>query len=101
MPKKSEVLRFPRLSDPLCGNLCNKETYLADVMDFTHAGGNNWILVLSGINTKLMGYYRLGYKDFTTHSTLNELGKLVTKFGIPRQLIMDIYSILGAGNLWK
>ena len=101
MPKKSEVLLFMILPDPLRNIWCNKEPFLADIMEFTHNGGMRWWLVLYGVKKKLIYSYRLGYKDVNPHLTLYVFGGFVIEHGITRQLIMDSHSILGADNLWK
>ena len=38
MPKKSAVVRFPSLSDPMPGICCNKEKNSVGMLDNTHAG---------------------------------------------------------------
>ena len=78
-----------------------KETISVDTMEFTHAGGNRSGLVFYGINSKLVAYHGLGYKESTTRSNLYDLVQFMYEQGIPRQLVMDSHSILGTGNLWK
>ena len=36
VPKKSALVRFPRLPDPMCDIFCNKEKFYVDVMEDTH-----------------------------------------------------------------
>ena len=48
-----------------------------------------------------MEHYRLGYKDPTDHSTIYTLGQFIYEHDIPRHIVADIHSLLGAGNLWK
>ena len=38
MTKKSAVVRFPRLSDPMLGIHRNKETFSVDLLENNHAG---------------------------------------------------------------
>ena len=58
-------------------------------------------MVFYGAKTKLMVYFRLGDKDTTYHSTLDTLGQFIDEYGIPRKIIINSHSILGAGSLWK
>ena len=48
-----------------------------------------------------MEHYRLGYKDPTDHSTIYTLGQFIYENDIPRHIVADIHSILGAGNIWN
>ena len=38
IPKNATVVRFPSLTDPIRGIFRNMETFLVDVIDFTHTG---------------------------------------------------------------
>ena len=38
IPKKSAVVRFPSLPDPMRSTICNKESFSVDVMEDTHTG---------------------------------------------------------------
>ena len=58
MPKKSAVVRFPSLSDPMCSISCNKDTFSVDLLENTHAGKNRWGLVFYIVKSKLLAYYR-------------------------------------------
>ena len=62
MPKKYVVVKFTSLPDPMCGIRCNKKTFSVDVTEDTYAGGKRWVLVFYGLNSKLLYYYRLGFK---------------------------------------
>ena len=70
-------------------------------MEFIHNGGSRWVLVLYGLNKKLMAYYRIWFKDPITHSTLYVIYQFITNHGIPRHFIMNSHSVLGKGTLWK
>ena len=48
-----------------------------------------------------MAYYRLGFQDPTDSSILDVLGQFIADNGIPRPLITDSHSILGAGKKRK
>ena len=48
-----------------------------------------------------MAYSIIGSKDPTNHSTIYALVQLISEQGIPRKLITDSHSILGAGKKWK
>ena len=99
--KKSSVVRFPSLPDKMHDTSCNKETFYVEVTEDTHYGKNRWGLVFYGVKSKLLDSYRLGLKEPTNSSTLDDLGQFIAENGIPRQLIADSYSILGAGKKWK
>ena len=73
IPKKSAMVILPSLSDPMRGILRNKETFSVDLLENTHTGKKRWGLVLYGVKSKLLDYYRLGYKDPTSASTLDAL----------------------------
>ena len=73
MPKKSVVVRFTSLYDPMRGICRNKETFSLDLLDNTHAGKKRWGLVFYGVKSKLLAYHRLGPKDPTTRSALDAL----------------------------
>ena len=72
-----------------------------DVTEITHSGKNYWGLVFYDVKSKLLAYYILGFKYPTTTLNLDALGQLISEHGIPRQLITDIHSVLGAGKQWK
>ena len=95
------MVRFPRLSDPICGIHCNKETFSVGLLDNTHAGKKRWGLVFYGVKSKLLYYYRLGFKYPTSASTLYALGNFIAEHGIPRMIIMDSDGVLGAGEKLK
>ena len=46
-------------------------------------------------------YLRLGGKPPITHSTLNDLGKFIAAYFIPKKFIIYIQNIFGADGLWK
>ena len=70
-------------------------------MEITQSGEKYWGLVFYGLKSKLLAYYILGSKQPTNTSTLYALGQLIHKHGIPRQLVTERYSVLGAGKQWK
>ena len=87
MPKKSAVVRFPRLSDPMRGISRNKETLSLYLLDNTHAGGKCWGLVFYGVKSNIIAYYILGSKDPTAASTLYDLGNFMAENSILRMII--------------
>ena len=101
MHKKLDVLKFPIITYPMRSIWRNRETFLADAVEFNHAGEKCWGLVLYGVKTKLINYYRLGSKEHTTQSILDKLGQLIIKHRIYRQLVPYSHIVLGARNLWK
>ena len=56
MPKKSVVVGFTSLSDPMHGIRRNKETFSVDLLENTLAGKNNWGLVFYGLKSNLLAY---------------------------------------------
>ena len=94
-------LGFPSLTDPIIGIHRNRETFSLDVTEDTHTRKNCWGLIFCGVNSMLFAYYRLGSKYPTASSTLDALGQLITEHGIPRNINMDSYGILGAEKKWK
>ena len=66
------------------------------LLNDTHAGGKRWGLVLYGINYNILAYYRLGSKDHTSYSILDELNNFIAEHGIPRMLITDSNGVLVA-----
>ena len=101
MPTKSDVVIFPSLSDPMHGICRNKETFSVDLLENTHAGKNRLGLVFYGVKSKLLAYYRLGSKDPTARSTLDDLGNFIAEHGIPIMIIMDSDGVIGAGKKRK
>ena len=72
-----------------------------DLLDNTHTGKKHWGLVLYGVKSKLLDYYRLRSKDPTSASTLYYLHNFIAEHGIPRMIITDSYRVIGAGENWK
>ena len=101
MPKKSSVVRFTRLPDKMRSISRNNEKFSVDITEDTHDEKKHWGLLLYGVKSKLLAYYRLGSKYPTTSSTLYALGKSIANNGIPRTLIKDNDGILGAGKKRK
>ena len=101
MPKKPAVVMFPSLSDPMRVIHRNRETFFVALLENTHAGKKHWGLVFYGVRSKLLAYYRLGYKDPTVRFTLDALGDLIAEHGIPIMIIKDSNMVLGAGKNWK
>ena len=101
MPKKSDVVRFPSLYNPMRDIRCNKETCSVDLLDNTHAGNNHWSPVFYGVKSKLLVYYILGSKNPTASLTLDTLGNFIADHGIPIMIITYSYGVLGAGKKWK
>ena len=101
MRKNSSVVRYPSLPDPMCGIRRNKEKFSVVLLEDTHSGKNCWGQLFYGVKYKPLDYYRLGSREPTTFSTLDALGKFIAEHGIPRMLITDSDSILGAGKEWK
>ena len=101
MPKKSVVVGFTSLSDPMHGIRRNKETFSVDLLENTHAGNKRWGLLFYGVKSKLLAYYRLGSKDPTASSTLDAQGNFIAEHRIPRMIFMDSDWVLGAGKKWK
>ena len=101
MPKKSALVRFTSLFDPICGINCNRETFSVYLLENNHAGKKRWGLVFNGVKSKLLYYYRLVSKDPTTASTLDALSNFITEHGIPITSILDRDGVLGARKKWK
>ena len=72
-----------------------------DLLENTHAGKKRWGLVFYGVKSKLIAYYKLGSKDPTSRSTLDDLGNFIAEHGIPIIIITDSDGVLGAGKKWK
>ena len=72
-----------------------------DLLENTHAGKKRLGLVFYGVKYKLLAYYRLGSKEPTARSTLNDLGNFISENGIPIIIIMDSDGVLGAGKKCK
>ena len=72
-----------------------------DLLENTHAGKKRWGLVFYGVKYKLLAYYRLGFKDPTAHSTLDDLGNFIAERRIPIIIITDRDRVLGARKKWK
>ena len=98
MPKKSAVVIFPSLSDPMRDIFRSKETFSMDLLENKNTGKKRWGIVFYGVKSKLLAYYRLGSKEPTAHSNLNALGNSIAENGIPRMVITDSNRVLGAGN---
>ena len=64
-------------------------------------GKKRWVLVFYDVKSKLLAYYRLGYKDPTSASDLDALGNFIGENGIPRMIITDSYGVFGAAKKWK
>ena len=75
MPNKAAVVRFHSLPDTIDGICRNKQNFLVDITDFTHAGEKRWGLVFYGVKSKLLAYYRLGSEDPIATLTLYALGQ--------------------------
>ena len=101
VPKKSAVVRFPSLYDPMHGISCNKETFSVDLLENNHAGKKRWGLVFCGVKSKLLDYYRLGSKEPLSASTLDAIGNFITEHRIPITIITDSDGVLGARKKWK
>ena len=101
IPKKSAVEIFPDIADSLRSVCQNKDNFYVDVVENTHAGNNQWVIVFYGVKSKLLAYYRLGSKDPTGASTLYALGKFIAEHGIPRNIITDSDGKLDVGKKWK
>ena len=101
MLKKSDLARFPRLSDPMHGISRNKETFSVEFLEDTHTGKKRWGLVYYGVKYNLLAYYRLGSKDPTAVSTLYTLSQFIAEHRNPRMIITDSNGVLGAGMKWK
>ena len=56
-PKKSVVVRFTSLYDPMCGTCRNKETFTLDLLDNTHAGKKRWGLVFYGVKYNILAFW--------------------------------------------
>ena len=67
----------------------NKENFSVEFLEDTHAGKNYWGLVFYRVKSKILAYYRLGYKNPTSSLTLYALGKFIAEHRIPRILMMD------------
>ena len=100
MPKKSEVERFPAMTDSLRSIRRNKETFSLDLLLDTRAG-SRWGIVFFGLKSKLLAYYRLGLKEPTGTSTLDALRRFIAWHGIPKKILMDSDKRLGVGKAWK
>ena len=98
MPKKSAVVIFPSLSDPMRGICRNKDFFPVDLLENTQSGKKRWGLVFYGVNYKLLDYYRLGSKEPTVRSTLDSLGNFISEHCIPIIIITDSDRVLGAGK---
>ena len=72
-----------------------------ECLEDTHAGRKHWGLVLYGIKSKLLAYYRLGSKNPTTSLNLDNLGNFKADDGIPIMITTDSDGGLGAGKKWK
>ena len=92
------MVRFNSLPYPMSGICCNRETFLVDIMGFTHAGKTRWGLIFYGIKSKLLDCYILILKDPTANANLYALGQSISEDGIPRQLVIYIHIKLGAGK---
>ena len=90
MPKKSVVVGFTSLSDPMHGIHRNKETFSVDLLENTHAGNKRWGLLFYGVKYKLLDYHRLGSKELNVRSSLDALGNSISEHGIPRTKILRI-----------
>ena len=101
MPNKFAVVRFPTRSDPMHVIRRNKDLFSVDMLENTHVGKKCWGLVFYGIKPKLLAYYKLGSKDPTARSTLDDLGNFIAEHGIPIMIIMDSDGVLGVGKKWK
>ena len=101
MPKKSSVVIFPSLSDPMRGICRNREPFSVDLLENTHVGKKCWGLVFYGINSKLLYYFTLGSKHSTASSTPNALGDIIAEHRIPKTIITDSNGVLGTGKKWK
>ena len=60
-----------------------------------------WDLVFCGVKSKILAYYRLGWKEPTSSLTLYALGNFISEHRIPIMIITDIDGVLGAGKKWK
>ena len=60
-----------------------------ECLEDTHAGRKHWGLVLYGIKSKLLAYYRLGSKNPTTYLNLDNLGNFKADDGIPIMITTD------------
>ena len=100
MHKKSDVVIFYSLPDPMSGVFPNKD-FSVNLLEDTHSGKERWGLVFYGVNYKFLAYYRLGSKDPTSSLNLDHLGNFTADHGIPRILITDSDGVLGAGKKWK
>ena len=96
MPKKSAVVRFLSLPDPMRGIRRNKGFFPVDLLENTHVGKKCWGLVFYGVKSKLLDYYRPRLKYPTARLTLDALENFINEHGIPRMIIMDSDGVLGA-----
>ena len=64
--KKSDIVRFTILPDKMRGISYNKETFSADVTEFTHSGKTRWGLVFYGVKSKLIAYHTFVLKEPTS-----------------------------------
>ena len=60
MPKKSYVVRFSSLTDPMHIICCSKKHFSVDLLEDTQCGKNIWSILFYGIKSKLLAYYRPG-----------------------------------------
>ena len=101
MPKNSDVVIFPRISNPMRRICCNKETFSVDLSENNHAGNKCWGLVFDVVKSKILAYYRLWSKDPTAALTLDALCNFIAEHGIPRMIITDSDVVLGEGKKCK